>query len=66
MLSPNGNKALLEDASGKGYVISKGSYIGTKAGKVVEIEKDRVIVAEEVQDAMGNVTIQRKELKLNK
>lgn len=66
MLSPNGNKALLEDSSGKGYVISKGSYIGTNAGKVVEIEKDRVIVAEEVEDAMGNVTIQRKELKLNK
>ena len=66
MRSPNGNKALLEDASGKGYVISKGSYIGTNAGKVVEIEKDRVIVAEEVEDAMGNVTIQRKELKINK
>jgi type IV pilus assembly protein PilP len=56
----------LEDASGKGYVISKGSYIGTNAGKVVEIEKDRVIVAEEVEDAVGNVTTQRKVLKLNK
>jgi type IV pilus assembly protein PilP len=66
MRSPDGNKALLEDASGKGYVISKGSYIGTNAGKVVEIEKDRVIVAEEVEDAMGNVTTQRKVLKLNK
>jgi type IV pilus assembly protein PilP len=66
MRSPSGNKALLEDASGKGYVISKGSYIGTNAGKVVEIEKDRVIIAEEVEDVMGNVTIQRKELKLNK
>jgi type IV pilus assembly protein PilP len=66
ILSPNGNKALLEDSSGKGYVISKGTYIGVNAGKVVEIEKDRVIVAEEVEDAMGNVTIQRKELKLHK
>ncbi|MGD9042939.1 MAG: pilus assembly protein PilP, partial [Desulfobacterales bacterium] len=59
MRSPDGNKALLEDASGKGYVISKGSYIGTNAGKVVEIEKDRVIVAEEVEDAVGNITTQR-------
>jgi type IV pilus assembly protein PilP len=66
IVSPDGNKALLEDATGKGYVISNGSYIGTNAGKVVEIQKDRVIVAEEVQDARGNVTIQRKELKLNK
>jgi type IV pilus assembly protein PilP len=66
MRSPDGHKALLEDASGKGYVISKGSYIGTNAGKVVEIEKDRVIVAEEVEDAVGNVTTQRKVLKLNK
>ena len=66
IVSPDGNKALLEDATGKGYVISKGSYIGTNAGKVVEIEKDRVIVAEEVEDVRGNVTIQRKVLKLNK
>lgn len=66
ILSPEGNKALLEDASGKGWVISKGSYLGPNSGKVVAIEKDRVIVAEEVEDATGNVTVQRKELRLHK
>ena len=66
IMSPDGNKALVEDSSGKGYFLSKGTYIGINAGKVVEIQKDRIIIEEEIQDATGNVTIQRKELKLNK
>ena len=66
IMSPDGNKALVEDSSGKGYTLSKGTYIGINAGKVVEIQKDRIIIEEEREDAMGNVIIQRKELKLNK
>jgi type IV pilus assembly protein PilP len=61
-----GNKALVEEASGKGYVVSKGTYIGTRSGTVVSILKDRVIIEEENEDAIGNVTIQEKELKLQK
>lgn len=66
IMSPDGNKALVEDSSGKGYTLSKGTYIGINAGKVVEIQRDRIIIEEELEDATGNVTIQRKELKLNK
>ena len=61
-----GNKALVEEASGKGYIIKKGTYIGTRSGIVVAILKDRIIVEEEHEDALGKVTIQEKELKLQK
>ena len=61
-----GNKALVEESSGKGYIIKKGTYIGTRSGIVVAILKDRVIVEEEIEDALGKVTIQEKELKLQK
>ena len=61
-----GNKALVEESSGKGYIIKKGTYIGTRSGTVVAILKDRVIVEEESEDALGKVTIQERELKLQK
>ncbi|OEU69216.1 MAG: hypothetical protein BA864_01985 [Desulfuromonadales bacterium C00003093] len=44
--SASGNKALVEEASGKGYVIKKGTYIGINCGTVGKILKDRVIVDE--------------------
>jgi type IV pilus assembly protein PilP len=62
----SGNKALVEESNGKGYVIRKGTYIGTNAGKVVQIQSNKVIVAEEYEDYSGNVTVQNKELKLPK
>lgn len=64
--SPGGNKGLVEEASGKGYIISMGSYMGTNGGRVVEISKDRVIVEEEVDDVLGKLTLQKREFKLQK
>ena len=61
-----GNKGLVEEASGKGYIISTGTYMGNDGGRVVEIAKDRIIVEEEVDDILGKLTLQRKELKLQK
>ena len=61
-----GNKALVEEASGKGYIIKKGTFIGTHRGNVVAIEKDRVVVQEEIEDVLGKINIQEKELKLQK
>lgn len=61
-----GNKALVEEASGKGYIIAKGTFIGTRRGTVVAIVKDRVVVQEEVEDVLGKITIQERELKLQK
>jgi type IV pilus assembly protein PilP len=66
ILASSGNRALVEESNGKGYVVKKGTYMGTNAGKVVKIEKDKVIVAEEYEDYRGNVTLRNKELKLPK
>ncbi len=62
----SGNRAMVEESSGKGYIIAKGTYIGTNAGKVTQIQGQKVIVAEEVEDVMGNVSIRKTELKLPK
>ncbi len=62
----SGNCGLVEDATGKGYVIEKGTYIGLNSGKVVRIEPDRVVIEEEVESILGNLVIQNTELKLQK
>jgi len=64
--APSGNKALVEEASGKGYIIKKGTFIGIHAGRVLEIQKDRVVVEEEVENVLGQFTLEQKELKLQK
>jgi Tfp pilus assembly protein PilP len=66
MLSDKGNTALLEDASGKGYVIKESTYIGTNAGKVIQILKDRVIVEEQIEDVHGNIIPHKIVMKLDK
>ncbi len=66
MLSDNGNKAIVEDATGKGHVIREGTYIGTSAGKVSQILKDRIIITEEIEDVYGRIVIQKRVIKLNK
>jgi type IV pilus assembly protein PilP len=62
----SGNHAMVEDATGKGYVIKTGSYVGIYGGRVVQIERDRVFVEEEVEDIFGKISVSRKELKLQK
>jgi type IV pilus assembly protein PilP len=62
----SGNRAMVEDATGKGYVVTKGSYVGIYGGRVVEIEKDRAFIEEEVEDIFGKISVTRKELKLQK
>jgi type IV pilus assembly protein PilP len=66
MRSSGGNRALVEDATGKGYVIKKGTYIGLNAGLVIQIAKDRVVIEEEVENLMGELIVQNTELKLQK
>jgi type IV pilus assembly protein PilP len=66
VLASSGNKALVQEASGKGYIIKKGTYIGLNSGKVVEIQKDNVIIEEEVEDVLGKVTTHKKEIRLPK
>ncbi len=62
----SGNRAMVEDATGKGYVVTKGTYVGIHGGRVVEIAKDRAFIEEKVEDIFGKITVSRKELKLQK
>ncbi|MCP4745857.1 MAG: hypothetical protein GY874_06895 [Desulfobacteraceae bacterium] len=64
--APSGNKALVEDATGKGYVVRNGTYIGLNSGQVVRIEKNRIVIEEEVENILGELTLRDKELKLQK
>jgi len=66
ILAKSGNRALVEEASGKGYVIKKGTYIGVNAGKVAEINKEKVVVEEEVDDVFGKTVLRKREMKLPK
>ena len=66
ILASSGNRALVEESSGKGYVIKEGTFIGTNGGKIVSIQKETVTVEEELEDVYGKLTIRKKELKLPK
>jgi type IV pilus assembly protein PilP len=62
----SGNLAMVEDATGKGYVIAKGTYIGVNGGQVVKISKDGAIVQEKLENIFGKRTVSQKELKLQR
>ena len=64
--APSGNRALVEDSSGKGYIIKKGTYIGLNSGIVTQIHSDSVIVEEEVENLMGELVLNNTEIKLQK
>lgn len=64
--TPAGNLALVEEASGKGYIISIGTRIGTHSGQVVAIDKDRIVIQENVENLLGKVTREKREMKLQK
>ena len=64
--APSGNRALVEDASGKGFVIKKGARIGINSGRVIKILKDRVVVEEKAENILGETTLVKRELKLQK
>ncbi len=64
--APSGNKALVEDASGKGFVIKKGARIGINSGRVIKILKNIVVVEEEAESISGKTILVKRELKLQK
>ena len=66
ILSASGNRALVEEATGKGFVIGKGTYIGLNRGKVARILSDRVIIEEAIQYGKSEASIRTRELKLQK
>ena len=42
----SGNKALVEESNGKGYVVKKGVYLGSRGGQLEKILQDSIIVYE--------------------
>ena len=66
IMASSGNRALVEESSGKGYVIKKGTYIGINSGKVVNIKKEKVVVEEEFEDVFGKTKLRQREIKLPK
>ncbi len=66
IMASSGNRALVEESSGKGYVIKKGTYIGINSGKVVKIKKEKVVVEEEFEDVFGKTKLHQREIKLPK
>lgn len=44
--TPEGNSAVIVEASGRGYVVKPGTYIGLNGGQITEIKNDRVIIEE--------------------
>ncbi len=58
--------AMVEEAGGKGYIVTVGTYIGRNGGVVSEIRNDRVIVHERVKDFKGDMITHTQEIKLNK
>jgi type IV pilus assembly protein PilP len=64
IIASNRNLGLVQEASGKGYVIAKGTHIGTRGGRVSAILKNKVIIKETMVSADGRTVIQQKELRL--
>ena len=57
-------QALVQDSSGKGYVVSEGTYVGNKGGQISKILRDRIVVEEKFLDVFGKVSVRERELKL--
>jgi Tfp pilus assembly protein PilP len=46
-----GMRALIEDGSGKGYIVGVGTPLGGNNGLVTDIQNDRLVIQQEVWDA---------------
>ncbi len=58
--------AMVEDASGKGYEVKVGTFIGKNQGRISEIRHDSIIVRELIRDYRGRLKERVKTIKLHK
>jgi len=58
--------AMVEEASGKGYEVGIGTYIGKNQGKVSEIKDSSIVINERVKDYKGRLREHVQEIKLHK
>ncbi len=59
-------KAVIQDASGKGYIVAKGTLVGRKGGYVKKVLKNKVVIEEESKDFMGRVKLREVEIVLHR
>ena len=57
-------KALIEDNSGLGYIVTRGTSIGSKGGVIRAIESRRIVVEEYDTDFYGKRQVHERELNL--
>lgn len=62
--TPTKTRALVQEVSGKGYIVNKGTYVGNKGGRVSKILKDRIMVEEKYLDVFGKISVREREMKL--
>lgn len=60
------NIALVQESSGKGYVVKLGTYIGENGGRVSMIDKNSVVIEERSKNIFGKTETKKIELKLKK
>lgn len=58
--------AMVEEASGKGYEVGIGTYIGKNQGRVSEIKDSSIVIKEMVKDFKGRIKERVQEIKLHK
>ena len=63
--SRRGFLAMVQDSSGIGYVLHKGTKIG-ETGKVVQITQDKVIIEQSLKNVTGEPIARKTEMILNK
>jgi type IV pilus assembly protein PilP len=64
IFASNRKFALVQETSGKGHIVSIGTFIGNRGGSVSDIQKNKVVIQETLVDVYGNTVIQKSELKL--
>ncbi|MFO7750942.1 MAG: pilus assembly protein PilP, partial [Desulfobacteraceae bacterium] len=64
--APSGNMAMVEESGGKGYIVRIGTFIGKNSGRVIKIEKDRIVIEERVKNFKGDFVERSREMKLHK
>jgi Tfp pilus assembly protein PilP len=60
------NRALIQDTSGMGYIVTEGTLVGENNGIVTRITKDTVSVKQHFKDYMGRVSTREIVLALRK
>jgi type IV pilus assembly protein PilP len=57
-------RGLVEEPTGKGYVVTNGTFIGLDGGKITKVLEDRILITEVSEDMMGKSVTIKRELKL--